>query len=489
MRRAAMRVDGSPAIGAGHVSRCLTLALALARRGWEVRFLAAPEARAHVEKFVAKRGSFVVITDEADVRSVDLLVIDHYAIAEGWERAQDATTILVVDDLADRSHTCDLLLDQNLWPDAEARYRSRVPEGCGLLLGPRFALLRPDLAAHRVAPRRVGDPVRRVVISMGGSDPGNQTERLAALVRQTAPALEIDLLVGGACQHADRLAARFSTDPQVRVHVDVPDVGALLAGADLAIGAPGVSLWERACLGVPSLCLAIAANQIEVGREAERRGVVRYLGEAERVSDAEVGGALESLLRDRRLREALAHTGQELVDGLGAARVVDAIEARLGAPFQLRRAAVDDARRYLDWANDPVVRANSLHPDPISWPDHLAWFTRKLADPQASLYVAELRGVPAAQVRFEQDGEHAVISLSIASHARGKRLASALLRMATQRFFTDRAPSPPPIEGIVQTGNQASRRAFLAAGFQEAAERLVHEVSCVSYWLYPPAQS
>jgi len=486
MRRVAIRVDASPTLGTGHVSRCLTLAVALSERGWTASFVAAPDARAFVAKLVARRGSFEVSESDAALASADLLVVDHYGIDAAWEGARSACPILVIDDLADRSHRCDLLLDQNLWPDADARYRSRVPRHCRLLLGPRYALLRKELVEHRVAPRHTIDPPKRALISMGGSDLDNHSERLTALLREVAPSIDVDVLIGGASPHGARITERFASDPRVRVHVDVSDIGPLLARADFAIGAGGVSLWERACLGVPTLCLSIAANQVEVSREADRRGIVMYLGEAQRVSDADLRSGVDRLIRGPHPREQLARAGQEWVDGLGVARVVQAIEETLGPHLNLRHATPADAKLYFDWANDPVVRANSFHHAPIPWEEHLGWFERKLSDRKVRLYVAELRGLPVAQVRFELADGRAMISLSIAADARGKRLGSALLKLAARKFFADQDPSPLPIEGVVHTGNQASRRAFLGAGFQESAERLVNDVRCVSYWLHPP---
>lgn len=252
---AAVRADALPTIGAGHVSRCVTLARELAARAWDVRFFSSVVAQRYVSELAGP--SFAVTAHDVP-REAELLIVDHYDLDREWEGGRAAKTVLVIDDLANRRHACHLLLDQNLWPEPDARYRSLVPVGCKLLLGPTYALIRAEIYRHRIALRPIPDAPRHAVISFGGSDPNNHSTRIAVLLRECAPTLAIDLLVGGANPNAKEVVERFSNDSNLHVHVGLSDIGPLLARADVAIGAGGVSLWERACLGVPSLSFAIA---------------------------------------------------------------------------------------------------------------------------------------------------------------------------------------------------------------------------------------
>jgi UDP-2,4-diacetamido-2,4,6-trideoxy-beta-L-altropyranose hydrolase len=258
----------------------------------------------------------------------DLLAVDHYGRGHDFERAcrRFARRILVIDDLADRRHDCDILLDQNAAD--ESAYRSLTPPHCRRLLGPTFALLRADFARRRPAAlaRRKSNTVERLLISCGLTDIQDLTGRALAAI--AASALAVDVVVGpdtpnlGAVR--DLAAARAAP---TTLHVGTDAMAELMAAADLAIGAAGSSSWERCCLGLPAILAVAADNQNVVARRLVASGASLILGLAESVTPAGIAAAIAKLSADSAARRRMSAAGAALCDGLGVGRVAAAVAA------------------------------------------------------------------------------------------------------------------------------------------------------------------
>lgn len=431
--KVAFRADASAAIGTGHAMRCRALEAAL-----------------------AARGGVAVAPGEA----CDWLVVDNYSLDEKWERAQRprAAKIAAIDDLADRRHDCDLLLDQNYFPHAAQRYDGLVPERCRRLLGPRYALLRDEFSRQRRSlPERTGQ-ARRVLVSFGGVDAGNETARVVALLKDFGVAA--DVVVGEANPHAAALA-RQCAESGFAFHRQASNMAELMARADLAIGAGGSSTWERCCLGLPTLQVAIAANQVALSQALALEGVVTYLG-----ASVTAAAIRDALANPAKLR-AQSRKMMALVDGEGAKRVAAALFASPRTALTLRPARVEDAQLYFDWANDPEVREQSFDAKPIAWTEHAGWFARRLAD-SVLLLASDEAGMPAGQARFEPRGGAWRLSYSMAAEFRGAGLAAKMLGMALQEMRRRKVePVGAKVIAEVKPDNAASRRVFAALGFAE----------------------
>ena len=294
----AFRVDASLQIGSGHVMRCLTLADALKAQGADCHFISRAH-RGHLLVVIEQRGHKVHClaapstdtqtaqepvhaawlgstwqTDAADTAAIladlqpDWLVVDHYALDQRWEEAlaPHYRKLLVIDDLADRAHNCDLLLDQNLGRQA-AHYAPWVPAHCRVLTGSHYALLRPEFAALRPysLQRRQAQPtLRHLLITMGGVDQPNATGQVLQVLKTCAlPAdCRITVVMGLTApwlQDVRELAAQIPWPADVVVNVS--DMAQRMADSDLAIGAAGSTSWERCCLGLPTLMVVLAENQ------------------------------------------------------------------------------------------------------------------------------------------------------------------------------------------------------------------------------------
>ena len=299
------RCDASLSIGSGHVMRCRTLARELLRRGASITFLcrrqpgdliplleeefpvlilseqplAACEELEGRQLYSAWLGcsqdsdaaECLKVLTEFGICSASWLIVDHYGLDAAWQSqlliglATDSLTrLLVIDDLADRPHLADLLLDQNYFGDAtEHRYQEFVPKHCRQLRGPHYALLGPEYVnLHPLVPLRTY--LRRVLVFFGGVDQNNFTGRaLEALMDPLLADLAVDVVLGCQSHHRPMVEHLASRRPCTTLYDPLPSLAALIVRADLAIGAGGTTTWERACLGLPSLVVPIAANQLE----------------------------------------------------------------------------------------------------------------------------------------------------------------------------------------------------------------------------------
>ena len=475
----AIRADASREIGHGHVTRCLTLAAALRAAGGRVEFVCRKLSgdlldRIAREGFPACELPATATTAAADAREtcraldahgpVDWLIVDHYGLGAAWERSMrtHAQRVMVIDDLADRRHDCDLLLDQNIVANAARRYHGLVPDQCALLLGPEYALLQAVYRElHEQTPLRQGR-VRRILISWGGADNFGLTGRsLAAVLRATAGGVAVDVVVTRGHRDADEVRRFAQRYPNVSVHADLPSLAPLLAVADVSIGACGTTSWERLCLGVPSIVVTVAENQRAIAQELSRRDLIMYLGHYDQVTDDQMVRAVQEVLT--RELTAWSAACRAVVDGSGAERVATVLS--LATPrLRARPADARDEALLLGWVNDPVTRASALRTHRITAEEHHAWLAERLRDADCRMFILEtLAGEAIGQVRFERGLDGWRIDYSVAPERRGQGFGRAVLRAAMDSLQAEN-PNAAFI-GFVKEANQASRRVFESLGF------------------------
>lgn len=260
-----------------------------------------------------------------------LLVVDHYRRGLSYESSTRpwAKRIMVIDDLANRSHDCDLLLDQDLGRKA-ADYNDLTPSDCLRMVGPQYALLRPQFADERAAAlarRRAADGVRRILISMGVSDPNEVTLTALRAVAQARSDAAVDVVLGAATSNAGAvrdLAAKLPLE--VKVHVNTDDMAALMAATDLSVGAAGTTTWERCCLGLPSIIVVAADNQAMIAEAAELAGAAVIAGWSRELTVPGLARIVGDLSEDRERLGRMAREAADICDGLGASRVAETIE-------------------------------------------------------------------------------------------------------------------------------------------------------------------
>ena len=342
--KVAFRTDATSQIGTGHFMRCLTLADALKQRGVHTRFISRGLPSHLRDMLTSKNISLVSLDNNATTsiidelahshwlgvsqaqdaqetlqalsdRSWDWLVVDHYALDARWESVLRGTAkkILVVDDIADRLHDCDVLLDQNFYTDMQTRYIGKVPPHCQLLLGPHYALLRDEFRKLReqVKPR-IG-AVKRILVFFGGVDADNYTGRIVDVLSEMRISdLQVDVVIG--TQHPCRIEIETQCAEQgYSCHVQTNRMAELMAIADLAIGAGGSATLERCSMGLPSIIFVLAANQSKAAKDLDMAGVLINLGDFRQVSNKVLADRINELIGNEKLRSELSSSSLKLV--------------------------------------------------------------------------------------------------------------------------------------------------------------------------------
>lgn len=468
--RALFRCDASPSMGAGHAMRCVTIARELANRGWSCEFATGNETPGIVPD-ILEFGRVVPARLFEETRAHDVVIVDGYHLGIDVERAMHpiADRLVVLDDLPVREHDCDLVVDQTLGRKPRD-YENLVPERCEVLAGARYALLRPEFMHWRSAAlkRRESQAGRidRLLLSMGGTDADNATGLiLEALGHVTCPN-EVVVLMNSAAPHFEAIVhqCRALTTGQrcFRVEADAADVAEVMTRADVAIGAAGTTSWERAALGLPSLLISTADNQLDVASALDAAGAAHNLGRLARDSVGDIGEALGVLLGAPERVAAMSRAASAICDARGVHRVVPWLAGADRNGIGLRSATEDDSETLFDWQQQPSVRRYSRNPVPPTRSEHEAWLAGVLNDADRQLYIIQRGSAPVGMLRLDRrDNQRRSFEVSILVDASesGQGIASAALR-AIRRI--------EPIADIwafVLSGNEASKRLFSRAGY------------------------
>ena len=504
--RVVFRVDSSSDIGTGHVVRCTTLAKQLRDRGLDCQFVCRELDGNLIESIRGQGFSVralqqthnVAMDTQADLHApahaawlgtdwrtdadqtiaalsgdkLDWLVVDHYALDAHWEAVlrPHATKIMVIDDLADRNHECDLLLDSSLLPEMEQRYVGLVPARCAVLVGPSWALLQPEYGdLHPRTPPRLG-PIQRILISFGGVDQHNITGMaVAAVLALQRDDIAVDIVLSSRSPHAATVRAQVEQCPNITVHDYVPCLAPLMLKADLALGAGGMTSWERCCLGLPAIVVTLADNQRFIAGELDRVGMVQWLGRVGAVTALEMEQALQVAVDGPCAIEPWSRRCLALLDGQGACRVASILPLNARTPLCARPARLTDEARLLRWANDPLVRQRSFNSKAITKADHRRWFYGRLRNcDRSKTYIVETQDeLTVGVVRFDDTGSGWEIGISIDAAARGRRLGARVLESAMDEL---RALLPQAsLFGKVKHENTQSQALFASLGFVRKA--------------------
>lgn len=275
------RADASIKIGTGHVMRCLTLAEELRERGAEVCF-ACVALPGNLIQYVREQGydcHVLIKTDDLILAQGDWLVVDHYQLDFEWENLMRVHfhKIFVIDDLANRKHDCDVLLDQNYFSNQEKRYQNLISEACHMFCGPRHTLLRKEFWNERQGFSRKNDIVEKILVSFGGTDPSGETLRFLRWWKSVSieyAQIALLVVVGQNCLDKEKILDLAQTMKNISIHIQTKQMAKLICEADIGVGSGGSSIWERCYLELPTVVRIVADNQREVSNEAAALGVV-----------------------------------------------------------------------------------------------------------------------------------------------------------------------------------------------------------------------
>lgn len=336
-----VRADASTQIGAGHVMRCIALSNAWRCSGEDVTFACAEVVPGLQQRLQQEHFEVVAIEGEPgggqdaqrtgelakQLRS-EWVVVDGYQFGPDYYRGLRCSGLrsLAIDDDGRFDDYCaNVVLNQNA-SASEAMYKGRQPY-TRLMLGSSFVLLRPEFT-RAPRERKIPEIAQKLLITMGGSDPENVTLRVVqAVAEMRSDKVEVRVVLGAGYRHAAELRDLISNlEADISVEENPPDMVPLMTWADLVISAAGGTCWELAYLGVPAVVIAISSDQAGIAQAVQAGGVARNLGCHADMSASQIIDVVYELMIDKQQRSEMSRNGQQLVDGLGAKRVVEFLQ-------------------------------------------------------------------------------------------------------------------------------------------------------------------
>jgi len=485
------RVDASLLIGSGHVMRCLVLADELTRKGHDIIFACSP-LESDMRTFISERGYTVVTLPEpkqvvipkhdadyvswlqksvledaqdfiATITCADLVITDHYALGMEWQSAVIDSLkcrLFAIDDLA-RCHRADLILDQTLGR-LDADYQE---SNTRTLVGSDYALLQPRFSSKRelALSRTRNSEQPNVLISMGGIDAPNATFEVLNTLHPQVDA-NFTVLLSPRAPNFQQVAAWCARYSNVTHLEFVSDMASLMLEHDIAIGAPGTTSWERACLGLPNVIVPLADNQQMICEQLVKHQAAIKV-ELEDISSQ----MLSSYQMVLQSWEAFKRANLVLCDGRGVKRVVYEIEQLFNGKddYVLERAKRKDIELVYEWQCHPETRKYALNTNVPTWDEHQKWMSRKLQSASDYFYMVidKACGKKVGSIRLDRvRADHYLVSIFIDPNSYGKGIASRTLEMV------DAIHPDITLHATVLKANLASQRLFKKACYQQTDE-------------------
>jgi len=516
----AIRVDASTRIGSGHVMRCLTLATKLSENDCQVVFLS-KQHQGNLNQFIKQKGFEVFElsspkqnienqTDEKlwlgcnyqeDVKEcllafsnldVNLIIVDHYSLDHQWQTSlknelikrsnhKHSVKIMAIDDLANRQHNCDILLDQTLGRTTND-YKDRVPSHCQLLLGSDFIMLRDEFVQSRLRAeigRTNTFEIKNILITLGGTDPDNIAENLLTWLiklKETNCEIQVTLVANQTSNFIKDLKDLALTNNWIQIISNPTSMAELMLAADISIGSSGATAWERCCLGLPTLSIISADNQNFLSENLSQAGAIINLGHFSTLSYANFEKAIKQILNNTKTYQQMVNKSFACCDGLGVKKVITAVLESLSDIIMLDEAKYDDCQALFNWQSNSEIRKFFHNPQPVEWQQHCQWLKSTLRNKGKHLYMIRLNSQikqtshcvgmlrldpikdspPEADVKWE-------ISIIIDPKYQGKKLADKALNKLPGMFIKQ------GVIAKVHSDNFASHKLFLRAGFSQVS--------------------
>ncbi len=428
--KVAIRADAYPELGTGHVMRCLALAQGIKDGGGEVVFVTYSESEGLRERLrkegcrihmLTKPGSLEESLSITDRERPDWVVLDGYHFDTSYQKAvrESGYRLLCIDDNCHLGHYyADIILNQNYGAE---KFRYVAGPETQILAGTRYCLLRREFLGYADFRREIPDVARKILVTMGGADPGNHTLKAMKSLELIEGLLDVKVVAGAGNPNAYSIEKEATKSRHnVEIAKSVENMAALMAWADVAVSAGGTTLWELACMGLPSLVCIIASNQESAVNALVHDKVFRTAGWISEKSPAEIAGELSLLLQDRTLRDGMSKRMAEVVDGKGVDR---ALHEMRGTPYDsegiarsLRRdisfgnvlfrnfvnLSEEEKEKVRRWRNSDEIRRWMFSEHLVSREEHLKFIEAlgvRCADFHWMVFVD---GVPVGVVNFQR---------------------------------------------------------------------------------------
>lgn len=509
MKKIIIRTDSSKLIGSGHVMRCLTLARELSKRNREIIFITRDIEGNLIEKIekdfrviklknmkIKKTGKlkgrklyekWLTCTQAEDAKEciellkaekkneIETIIVDHYGLDQHWEervineirKYNKKANLVVLDDLADRKHCADILIDQGYHGNkTKKRYKQLTNTKCRNLLGPKYALLGREYAtANKFLVRR--GKLKRIMVYFGGEDNiGLTYKAINQLLSAKITDIEYHVIINKNNKDKKRIQGLKMKNNNLILYSNIESLMSIMLRCDLLIGACGGTHLERSCLQLPSIVIPIAENQKEIAILAKKPFVdVITIKEFEK-------GYIKKIIKNYKKMGTEMKTDQKLTDGYGVCRVAICIAGIIGKP-KLREAIDKDESILLEWANEKMVRAQSFNKKRIGVEEHKKWMKETLERENRLQYImCDEDNYSFGQIRFDRNkgGKIATVDISIAYEARGRGIGKLLINLGLKKV-REQWGENVVIQALVKANNTASNRVFEYTGFIKTNRR------------------
>ncbi len=474
--------EGGENIGFGHITRCTSLSQAFEDKGIQPVFIVNGDVTVR-DLLKDEVCEFFDWAEESErllnlIKDADIAVIDSYrAGSELYKKVSELVKIPVyIDDFKRIDYPDGIVVNGTIYAE-DLTYPER--EGISYLLGIRYFPLRREY--RNVQDKKIKDDIESVMITFGGNDTRNLTVRVLKLLIDNYPELAKKIVVGKGCRNAEEIEKLKDRKTELMYSPDAGGMKDIMLESDMAISAGGQTLYELARVGVPTIAVAVAGNQLNNIKGWQKAGFVEYAGWWE---DGEVLNNVinkTGLLKDNCLRSEKAKTGRMMLDGLGAVRTVGCcLERYFEESIVLREARMDDMNEIYNLSNEPEVRQNSFNQEGIGIEHHKNWFVDRLNDEYCLFLIAELNKEFLGQVRFDIDRNEAVVSISIGKNYRGSGIGRLINKKAL-KYLRSVIPGIETVKAYIKEGNISSVRFFTKSDFRFSKRLVLKNQNALEY--------
>lgn len=478
------RVDATNEMGTGHFYRCFALAQKLKDLGYTTLFLTTIKNE-NLLKLLSENNigvhkihyGYPNIKEFKELSSIlknypkPTLILDGYhfdSIYHKYIRKLKIYFVIIDDQTTLSRYNSDLIINQNITA-FEKKYKK--DNKTKLLLGCKFVILRKEFDSWMGKKRPINRNIKKILITLGGSDPFDITSKIMELVSQIiTKRIEFIVIIGANNNKTINIPQNIeNTRVKYTIIKNAKNMAKLMAGADIAITAGGTTLWELAFMGVPSLVIVVAKNQENNAKRLTKLKAIEYLGHNTQLNKKKLASHLINIMNSYTKRKQLSLISQILIDGRGKERISLILEH---PKLKIRRLRNNDRNFLWELANDPIARNQSYHTKSIAWNDHKRWFRNILSNPRNIVYIAILNNkTRIGVIRYERKYSSATISINISPTHRDHGYGKCLLMLTSSQIFHDEKINK--ILAYIKASNQASIHMFKKAGYEYMDSKII----------------
>lgn len=460
--------EGGKDIGFGHIIRCLSLYQAFEGKGIKPKFIINGDndiecllngANYQLLNWIKKADKVFKLTKNADIAIIDSYLAD----VSFYEKLSNLVKILVyIDDNKRLDYPKGIVVNGSIYAE-ELDYPQK--DGSIYLLGADYILLRKEF--WEVPEKEIKDKIKSIMVTFGGDDAKNMTPKILKFLNKECLNLKKNIIIGKAFQNIDEIKKKADKSTNLIYYPNAEKMKEIMLESDIAISAGGQTLYELARVGVPTIGICVAENQLENMKEWEKTGFLEYIGWYNKNNIIEKIDKLLKNLGNIKIRKSKSKIGRKFVNGKGSIRIIKILLFNFFKNnLILREVIFEDALDIFNLSNDDLVRKNSFNPEKIKWKNHLIWLKKKLED-ENSIYFAVINDLNKfyGQVRFDINtkNKEAIINISLGKNIRGLGLSSFVIDKSINELL--KIKSLKSIKAYVKHDNIPSIKSFKKANF------------------------